>query len=49
MTPIAATADIGQASQVVNTWKPQGTGAFDANGEYKKMVLSWIMAPSQSF
>ncbi|KAG2179533.1 hypothetical protein INT44_006380, partial [Umbelopsis vinacea] len=30
MTPLA-TGDVGQFSQVVNTWKPNGPGVFDAN------------------
>lgn len=34
MTPLA-TGDVGQFSQVVNTWKPNGPGAFDANGKFR--------------
>ncbi|KAH8556996.1 WD40-repeat-containing domain protein [Umbelopsis sp. PMI_123] len=49
MTPLA-TAEAGQSSPIVNTWKPTGPGAFDANERFSQAtgVFSNVNVPSKS-
>jgi hypothetical protein len=41
MTPLA-TAEAGQSSPIVNTWKPTGPGAFDANGKMSYLWAAYV-------